>query len=89
MAVATSAPRRSRIVESVEHNLHHVRLPVVGEVVLPPPQRMVYYAGMGAMAAAGLIEWPLTVMIVAGHVLADQDIFGRLRGLGEAMESAA
>jgi hypothetical protein len=88
MAVAASVPRRSGIVEAAERNLRHVRLPVVGEVVVPPPERVVYYAGMGVLAAVGLIEWPLAVAVAAGHVLADQRMFSRLRGLGEAAESA-
>jgi hypothetical protein len=35
-----------------------------------------------------VIEWPLAMVIVAGHVLADQHMFARLRGLGEAIEAA-
>jgi hypothetical protein len=88
MTVVASAPPRSGIVEAAERNLRHVRLPGVGEVVLPPPERVAYYAGMGVLAAVGLIEWPLAVVIAAGHVLADQHLFNRLRGLGEAAESA-
>jgi hypothetical protein len=49
---------------------------------------MAYYAGIGLLAAVGLIEWPLAVVIATGHLLADQHMFSRLRGLGEAAESA-
>jgi hypothetical protein len=65
-----------------------VHVPVVGEVLIPPPDKMAYYAGIGVLAAVGLIEWPLAAVIAAGHVLADQRVFSRLRGLGEAAESA-
>jgi hypothetical protein len=57
-------------------------------VVVPPAERVVYYAGVGVLAAAGLIEWPLAVVVAAGHVVADQQMFSRLRGLGEAAEPA-
>jgi hypothetical protein len=88
MTVASSVPRRSRIAEAAKRNLRHIRLPVAGEVVVPPPERVVYYAGLGVLAAVGLVEWPLAVAVAAGHVLADQKMFRRLRGLGEAAESA-
>jgi hypothetical protein len=68
-------------------NLRHVHVPVVGEVTIPPTDRVAFYAGVGVLAAVGIIEWPLAAVIAAGHVLADQRFFSRLRGLGEAAES--
>jgi len=47
-----------------------------------------YDAGMGVLAAVGLIERPLAVVMAAGHALSDQHVFSWLRGLGEAAESA-
>jgi hypothetical protein len=47
-----------------------------------------YYAGIGVLAAFGVIEWPLALVIVGGHLLADQQAFVRLRGLGEAIEES-
>lgn len=88
MTVAGSITRRSQAVASATRNLRHLRVPAVGEVVMPPPERMAYYAGMGVLAAAGVIEWPLAIVVAAGHMLADQNVFTRLRGLGEAAESA-
>ncbi|GAA2101860.1 hypothetical protein GCM10009780_51980 [Actinomadura alba] len=37
---------------------------------LPPPERMAYYAGLGALAAFGVIEWPVAAAIGAGTILA-------------------
>jgi hypothetical protein len=37
---------------------------------LPPPERLAYYAGLGALAALGIIEWPVAVAIGAGTMLA-------------------
>jgi hypothetical protein len=88
MTVAAEQRRRSEAIAAVGRNLRRVRVPVVGDVVIPPPDRVAYYAGMGVLAAVGLIEWPLAVVVAAGHVLADQQVFSRLRGLGEAAESA-
>ncbi|MFD0889287.1 hypothetical protein ACFQ08_32535, partial [Streptosporangium algeriense] len=44
--------------------LPHVNRQEAGQAVdaaksfLPPPERMVYYGGLGTLAVAGLIEWP-------------------------------
>jgi hypothetical protein len=88
MTVATSTARRSQVVEAATRNLRRVRIPLIGSVMIPPPDRVAYYTGMGVLAAIGVIEWPLAVVVAAGHVLADQHMFARVRGLGEAFEAA-
>jgi hypothetical protein len=67
---------------------HRVRLPVVGEVAVPPPDKVAYYAGVGVLAALQVIEWPIALVLTVGHVLADQHMSRFARGLGEAAESA-
>jgi hypothetical protein len=47
---------------------------------------LAFYAGVGVLAAFGLIEWPVALVIAGGHVLADQRVFSWLRELGEAAE---
>jgi hypothetical protein len=63
-------------------------LPLLGEVAVPPPDKIAYYAGVGVLAAVGEIEWPLALVITAGHLLADQHLSGLARGVGEALETA-
>jgi hypothetical protein len=87
MTDVASTTRISKALGAAARNVKHVHVPAVGEVVIPPPERVAYYAGMGVLAAVGLIEWPLAVLITAGHVMADQQVFSRLRGLGQAAES--
>jgi hypothetical protein len=65
-----------------------VRLPVLGQVTLPPPDRMAYFVGLGILAAVEIIEWPLALVIGAGHLLADQHWSRVLHGFGEAAEEA-
>jgi hypothetical protein len=65
-----------------------VTLPVVGEVPVPPPERLAYYTGIGVLAAIGLIEWPVAAVIGVGHVLADQHWSRTLSGVGTALEDA-
>jgi hypothetical protein len=47
----------------------------VAQSFLPPPERLVYYAGLGALAAFEVVEWPVAVAIAAGTAIA-----GRSRG---------
>ncbi|MER7460517.1 hypothetical protein [Micromonospora sp. NPDC126480] len=65
-----------------------VEIPLLGEVAVPPPDKLAYYAGVGVLAALQVIEWPLALVVTAGHLLADQHMSGLAQGLGEALQSA-
>jgi hypothetical protein len=39
---------------------------------LPAPERLAYYAGLGVLGVAGLIEWPVAAAIAAGTVVAQR-----------------
>ncbi|QGN46132.1 hypothetical protein ACN26Y_07480 [Micromonospora sp. WMMD558] len=74
--------------ETVRAFSRRVDVPVLGEVAVPPPDKLAYYAGLGVLAALQVIEWPLALVITAGHLLADQHLSGLAKGLGEALEAA-
>ena len=63
-----------------------VNLPIVGKVDIPRPEQIAYYGGLAALAALEIIDWPVAVVIVAGHVLASNHRNKILEELGEAME---
>jgi hypothetical protein len=63
-----------------------VNLPIVGKVDIPRPEQIAYYGGLAALAALEIIDWPVAVVIVAGHVLATNHRSKILEELGEAME---
>jgi hypothetical protein len=65
-----------------------VNLPVVGQVDVPRPEQLAYYGGLIALAAFELIDWPVAVVIAAGHFLANNHHNRMLEELGEAMEDA-
>lgn len=88
MAVAAEQCTCSQAAATAGRSLRRVRVPLLGEVVIPPLARVAYYTGLGMLAAVGLVEWPVAVVIAIGHVLADQHVFALLRGLGEAAELA-
>ncbi len=62
-----------------------VEIPLLGEVAVPPPDKVAYYAGLGVLAALQVIEWPLALVITAVGLLADQ----HLSGLGQGARGGA
>ncbi|WP_214323826.1 hypothetical protein [Nonomuraea sediminis] len=50
----------------------------VARSFLPPPERIAYYGALGALAALGVIEWPVAAAIGVGTMIA------RREGAGES-----
>ena len=46
-----------------------IQLPVVGKVPVPPPDQLAFFGALGALAAVGLIEWPVALAIGAGQAV--------------------
>lgn len=63
-----------------------VNLPAIGQVQIPRPEQLAYFGGLAALAAFELIDWPVAVVIAAGHLLASNHHNKLLEELGEAME---
>jgi hypothetical protein len=89
--MAEKKPRgRASQREAVEHvrkgESFAINLPVVGQVSIPPPEQLAYYGGLATLAVFELIDWPVAMVIAAGHVLASNHHNRLLEELGEAME---
>ena len=54
----------------------------------PPPDHLIFYAGLGLLAALQVIEWPVALIVGVGHMLADQRHWRTGQGMGEALEAA-
>lgn len=65
-----------------------INLPIFGQVDIPRPEALAYYGGLAALAAFELIDWPVAVVIAAGHLLASNHHNKLLEELGEAIEDA-
>lgn len=65
-----------------------VNLPVLGQLDIPRPEQLAYYGGLVALAAFELIDWPVALVIGAGHLLASNHHNKILEELGDAMEEA-
>jgi hypothetical protein len=91
--VAEKTPhRKTSQAEAVAHiregETFFVNLPVVGKVEIPRPDQLAYFGGLAALAAFELIDWPVAVVIAAGHLLASSHHNKVLEELGEAIEEA-
>lgn len=63
-------------------------LPVLGQVALPSSDQLAFLAGLGALAVAGIIEWPVPAAVGVGHALVQNRNSKTLRDFGEALEEA-
>jgi hypothetical protein len=52
----------------------------------PPVEHLAFYAGLGALAAAEIIEWPVAVVLAAGHILIGLTNRPALKELGAALD---
>ncbi len=57
-------------------------------LTLPAAEHLVFYAGIGAMAVLGMMEWPVVAALVVGHTLVNAQHNKVLQSLGEALEEA-
>jgi hypothetical protein len=88
--------QRTRQRQSHAHAVQRVReaetfavnLPVVGRVNIPRPEQLAFYGGLAALAAIEVIDWPVALVITAGHLLASNHHNRVLEELGEALEEA-
>lgn len=84
--VALPGRKAAASVRRAEHIA--VTLPVVGSVQLPRPDQVAYYAGIGALVALEVIEWPIALVLGVGHVLMTQQHNRTIHEFGEALEDA-
>ena len=79
-------PQREAVQKIREGETFVVNVPVVGQLEIPRPEQLAYYGGLAALAAFELIDWPVALVIAAGHMLASSHHNRILEELGEAME---
>jgi hypothetical protein len=72
--------------QATRHNSTQISLPVVGSVRLPAGDELAFLAGVGVLAVVGAIEWPVAVLLGAGHALAASRRNKVVKEFGEALE---
>jgi hypothetical protein len=66
---------------------HRIRMTTDGtRVETPPVEHLAFYVGVGAMAAAEIIEWPVALLLTTGHILIGLTNRPALKELGEALD---
>ena len=63
-------------------------LPIVGRVRIPRPEQLAFYGVLGALAAVEIIEWPVALVLAAGHALIHNEHNRVAQEIGEALEDA-
>ena len=63
-----------------------VTLPAVGRVRIPRPEHLAYYGVLGALAAVEIIDWPIALVLAAGHALMQQHQSRFAEDVGEALQ---
>jgi len=87
--VAPAAGQGQRAAQQASaRNSVHVTVPVLGTLDLPPTEDLAYLAGMGVLAVAGVLEWPIAVTLALGHLFANSRRNKTLRDFGQALEEA-
>ncbi len=90
--VEKKTPHASSQREAVEHirqgETFFVNVPLLGRIEIPRPEQLAYYGGLAALAAFELIDWPVALVIAAGHIMANNHHNKILEELGEAIEEA-
>jgi hypothetical protein len=65
-----------------------VDLPIFGHIRIPRPEQLAYYGALAVLAAMELIDWPIALVLGAGHALAQNQHSRIAQELGEAFEEA-
>jgi len=69
------------------HGEHRILLSSDGtQVELPPVENLLFYAGLGVLVAANVVEWPIALVLTVGHLLLQLTNRPGLEALGSAFE---
>jgi hypothetical protein len=82
----TAISQREAVQKIREGETFFVDLPVLGRTEIPRPEQLAYYGGLAVLAAFELLDWPVALVIAAGHLMASNHHNRILEELGEAME---
>jgi hypothetical protein len=74
--------------QATRRNMTHMTLPIVGALHLPAGEEMAFLGGVVALAVIGILEWPVALLLGAGHTLAPARRNKVVQAFGEALEEA-
>ena len=71
---------------------YSVDLPIIGRVLVPPPEQLAIFAALGGLAVLELIDWPVALAMGVGSALVSRhlsELEAREDALAESIEPAA
>jgi septal ring-binding cell division protein DamX len=71
---------------------YSVDLPIIGRVLVPPPEQLAIYAALGGLAVLELIDWPVALAMGVGSALVSRhlsELEAREDALAESIEPTA
>ena len=71
---------------------YSVDLPIIGRVLVPPPEQLAIYAALGGLAVLELIDWPVALAMGVGSALVSRhlsELEVREDALAESIEPTA
>jgi hypothetical protein len=74
--------------EATERHARIVQLPVLGAFTIPSPPHLAWYVGVAVLAASGMIELPVALVLAVGKALSDNHSDRTLQDFGSALEEA-
>ena len=82
-------PGHREAVRKVQHaQTFTVDLPVLGRIRIPRPEQLAFYGAVAVLAATEIIDWPVALLIAAGHALQQNEHSHIAQEFGEALEEA-
>ncbi|WP_156143995.1 hypothetical protein [Sinomonas humi] len=74
--------------KATKHHSVTIKFEGLGSITLPPVEDLGFLGGLGVLAAAGILEWPLAGILAAGHILSKSSSHSAFRAFGDALEEA-
>jgi hypothetical protein len=82
-------PAKRAAAQVIDKHTIRITLPDnIGTIRLPEPQRLAFYGGIATLAAFGIVDWPVAVILGIGHLLAEDHHHKVLCDFGEALAEA-
>ena len=87
-AIPLSAWRPAMAVKAARGETIFVKVPLLGAVDRPSGLHLLWFAGVAALGALDVVDWPVAALLIAGKALSDSHRGETVRTLGKVMESA-
>jgi hypothetical protein len=86
-AAARPNSKRARTLRTLrELEERAIHIPIVGKFHTPDKHDALYVVGLTALLALGVVELPIALIVLGGHVLVKQHQSRSLSAIGEVME---